>query len=157
MPHQLDDNGELDVSKLTLEEKIEIFEKFESIILDAEAKWSETYGPFERIEDTSAEEFAAKLVNTPDELIWADVNYFEEATYVTVIEGLTVAVNGWAYLPGRQEYYNVERYLIASKPYREISNTCVYSFAQCLCPFCDGGDIADCEICEGNRNWEFLC
>ncbi len=163
MAIKIGDDGELDVTQLTLEEKREIFENFKQMIYDAESKWEAAYGPFETAEDSSEEEFAAKLENTPDELIWSDVNYFDQGTYQDPIEGLTVGVNGWAKLPGRQEYYEEEgqlnQYLIASKPFDETAPDCVYSFAQCLCPFCERGenDGVTCEICEGNGNWEIQC
>jgi hypothetical protein len=69
-------------------------------------------------------------------------------------------MNGWAKIPGRANFTDIaERFLIAKTPWTGsfFHIDPVYSFAQCVCPFCERGEVdgEECSICCGSAHWEF--
>lgn len=160
MAHQLNENGELDVSALTAEERKAIVVAVEKTFADAEKQWSENYGPFEELDfgEMGQEALNARLDEVLDSLIWADVNYDTGST-LEPIAGLTLLLNGWAKVPGRDNFRDSgENFFIATNPWTGSPYDLdpVYSFAQCVCPFCEDGEIdgEECNVCWGESNWE---
>ena len=152
MAIQFDENGELEVISLTSEDRKLIVEKAQAIVLEADSAWNQKYGPFETLSlsDMTVEEQNARLDKVDDNLIWADVNY-DTGSIITPVEGLNLHVNGWAKVPGRSNFSDTgEDFLIATKPWEgaPYAHEPVYSFAQCVCPFCEQGEI-DGEECDG--------
>jgi hypothetical protein len=158
---QLNDEGELDLLALSEEDKKAIYEKVFKILQDADTEWAEKYGPFELLDlnEMTQEEQKARLDEVQDALIWADVNY-DTGTTIEPVEGLVLGINGWAKVPGRDNFRDTgENFLIAKTPWTGDPYRIdpVYSFAQCLCPFCEDGEIdgEECTICSGSGGWEF--
>lgn len=161
MAIQLNEDGELDVSVLTKKEKKSIYDKVLRMLQDADTEWNEKYGPFQLLDLNvmAKEDQQAKLDSVDDSLIWADVNYDTGST-ITPVEGLDLGINGWAKVPGRDNFRDTgENFLIAKTPWAgdPYQIDPIYSFAQCVCPFCEDGEIDDeeCSICEGSGEWEF--
>jgi hypothetical protein len=157
---QVNSEGELDIEALTEEDRKSIFELALKHVQDAHAEWNQKYGPFERLDrnEMTLEEQNGRLDQVDDSLIWADVNYDTGST-ITPVEGLDLAVNGWAKVPGRDNFRDTgEDFLIAAKPWEgsPYSFEPVYSFAQCICPFCEDGAIdgEECTSCWGPGGWE---
>ena len=160
MTIQLNGDGELDLDALTEEDRKAIYELALKQVQDADTEWNEKYGPFERLElsEMTLEEQNARLDKIDDSLIWADVNY-DTGSIITPVEGLDLAVNGWAKVPGRNNFSDTgEDFWIATKPWEGSPYTFepVYSFAQCICPFCEDGEIdgEECTTCWGSGGWE---
>jgi hypothetical protein len=161
MAIQLNEDGELDLTALTEEDKKAIYDKVSKVIQDADTEWNEKYGPFELLDlnEMSPEDQQARLDAVDDTLIWADVNY-DTGTTITPVEGLDLGMNGWAKVPGRDNFRDTgENFFIAKTPWAgdPYHIAPVYSFAQCLCPFCESGEVdgEECTICWGSGNWEF--
>jgi hypothetical protein len=158
---QVGSDGELDFAALTADERKEIYDSIMKTLQTAQDNWYEKYGPFETLSlsDMSVEEQNAKLDAVDDSLIWADVNY-DTGSSLSPVEGLTLGLNGWAKVPGRDNFSDTgEDFLIATKPWEgsPYGFEPVYSFAQCLCPFCEDGEIEgeECNACWGNGSLEF--
>ena len=167
----LNDEGVLDVTLLTLEEKQMLFQKFLEVISNNETNWYQEYGPLVGDEDMPAEEFMSKLESCSDDLIWTDFLVPPWSSYpISITEGLTVDVWGSALLPGRQyEEDRIQYVFISSKPWSGDGET-VFRAAECKCPFCNDSDSSVftgrsfassesedvCEICNGAGLWEFV-
>lgn len=160
MVHQLNADGELDVAALTADDRRAIVVAVEKTFSDIENEWNEKYGPFEELNlgELGQEVLNARLDEVPDSLIWADVNY-DTGSALEPVDGLTLQFNGWAKVPGRDNFRDSgENFLIATNPWTgsPYDHEPVYSFAQCVCPFCEDGEIGDeqCDVCRGESNWE---
>ena len=157
MSYELDENGYLDVEKLTLEEKREIYAKFVEIL--NQRRVPSEIGDTELSEDFTEEELADKIESTPDELIWTDyyILNMDEAEMLKLVEGLSVDVAGPATIHGyREGNFPYTRYFFATNP--PLNPERVYYSAECQCPFCDHGttENGDCEICDGEGIWEWM-
>lgn len=160
MVHQLNEIGELDVASLTAEERKAIVVGVEETFADTEKRWNEAFGPFVELKlgELGQEALLARLDAVSDSLIWADVN-FDTGSEIEPVEGLCLRFNGWAKVPGRDNFRDTgDDFLIATNPWTgsPYDHAPVYSFAQCMCPFCEDGLIGDdeCDVCSGESNWE---
>jgi hypothetical protein len=156
--HQLNADGELDVAALTADDRRAIVVAVEKAFSDIEKEWNEKYGPFEELDlgELGQEALNARLDEVPDSLIWAEV-YYDTVSTREPVDGLTLKFKGGAKVPGR-EWVRGENFLIATNPWTgsPYDHEPVYIFAQCLCPFCEDGEIGDeeCDVCWGECNWE---
>lgn len=165
MAIRIDQNGELEVAALTLEEKQEIFEKFQSKLRQIETDWHAKFGPFEDSEDMTEEELKVRLEEISQQLLWTD---FQVATDMSnelpLIEGLSVWLSGFAKLTGEWADFDperVRRYFFASKPWDYDDVPYCYTVAECECPFCfqgfeDDDEQIKCQICDGTGLWEWI-
>ena len=158
MAFEFDGNGYLDVDQLTLEEKKEIYVKFEEYLDNLRTKfWSEV-GDTVSSDDLSEEELKEKLDSVPANRVWTDYYILnsDEAETLELVDGLSVYVAGSAIVQGYREQENVMGYIFASKSPEFV--TSVFYSAECECPFCAQGstDDGECEICEGSGMWEWM-
>ena len=156
MAYEYDQNDELDLDSLTSEEKWDIKKKFVTQIEQDWSIWHDTYGPFRELKpsELGQDEIEAELDKVPENLIWVEVEY-EQGSEVSPVEGLTLAVNGTAIMPGRGwNRSESASALIAAKPWSgdPWQFEPVYDYAQCECPFCATTND-ECEICDGTGEW----
>jgi hypothetical protein len=158
MAIKFDEDGELDLSALTEEDIEQISEKVIKFLEDAQTAWSETYGPSEYLsmDELDEEALHAKLNAVDDALVWAHVDIYD-ATTITPIEGLDLQFNGSAWVPGKGAYFGADGFAIAQKPWSgdPYAIDPVFTYAQCLCPFCEDGEFKgeECTICLGAGDW----
>jgi hypothetical protein len=158
MVHQPDEYGNLDVEQLTLDEKKEIFQKFQDVLNHRHYNYGGDTGEFEDSEGMSQEEIRQKVESMDDELIWT--HYYmittDESVKIDLVPGLSVYVSGPAIVNGYRESESVSHYIFATKP--PTGDLEAFYSAECECPFCDGGsaDDEECEICEGEGMWEWM-
>lgn len=158
MAYELDANGYLDVDQLTLEEKREIYAKFEDILNNLSDKFWAGVGDTVSSDDLSEEELSEKLDSFPESRIWTDYFIFnrDDCEMLQIVEGLSVYVGGPAIAQGYREQENVTGYIFASESPASI--TSVFYSAECECPLCWQGstDDGECEICNGSGRWEWM-
>jgi hypothetical protein len=156
MAYELDANGYLDVDQLTLEEKREIYAKFQNAL--NQAGLPSEIGDMVMSDELSEEELAKKIESTADELIWTDYYILntDEAETLQLVHGLSVSLAGPCIVHGYREQESVSGYIFATNP--PLNPVAIFYSAECQCPFCWAGstDDGDCEICEGSGMWEWM-
>lgn len=162
--HHMNESGILEVENLSADEILRVCEQVQAFVNNRFADWEKKYGPFEILAtgDIGRDELEARLGGIPDDLIWADANYWDGSTE-TPVSGLEVSVNGYARLPGRSHYASASEaddFYIATVPWvgDPYQFDPVYTFMQFSCVFCDGNgerDDDECPGCDGEGSMEF--
>lgn len=86
---------------------------------------------------------------------------YNSGSTVEPVPGLTLAANGWAYLPGKDNFRDEgESFAISAKPWvgSPYSIEPIYLKIWALCDFCEGtGERNDeeCPGCDGSGELEF--
>jgi len=157
MAIEFDEDGELDLSALTEKDIKNISEKVIKFLDDDQTAWYEKYGPFENLSlaEMGEEAMKAKLDAVDDALIWVhnDIDY---GITISPIEGLDLDMNGSGWVLGREHYGGTEEiYAISKKPCTDGDSGPFFTYAQCLCPFCEDGEFngEECTICLGAGDW----
>lgn len=156
MSIQFDADGQMVLEELDDKEISTIVEQIKDWVVNSYAEWEEEYGPIEviSVDDLGVEEVADRLSRSDENHIWADLNY-NTGSEINPVPGLTLSVNGWAYLPGKDNFRDEgESYAYSAKPWSgsPYSIEPVYKLIQTVCVFCDGsGERNDdeCLACEG--------
>lgn len=165
MSRELDDQGNLVIENLTGSDIAEILSEITDYLNEQYAAWEEQYGAIEelRLSEMGQDAITEKLDSTTDDYIWADIDY-SSGTEITPVQGLKLTVNGWAIVPGRDNFRGEgEDFFISEKSWNESGSVSpydlspVFKYINCVCPFCDGeGEFQsdECPGCEGEGSLE---
>ena len=164
--HNLDENGTLVISDLTEQEKLAIHEKTGSMLKSLFENWFTKYGAeieqlvvFDEDEET-IESIVAQVEKADEKCVWTQLN-FDTGSFFTPVDGLVLGLNGTAIFSGVQEdgrYDTIEAYWISKTPLMaENSNDALYTYARCLCPFCENEEDENttCSIPDCDGTWIF--
>ena len=148
-----DENGDLKIDTLSSEEILLVRDEIQTFVNNRYESWLAKYGPFEvmSVGEISRDELETRLASIPDNLIWANANYWDGSTE-TPTRGFQVGVNGYAWLPGSSHYaaaIEAEEFFIATSPWDGDPYLFdpVYTFMQFSCVFCDGSGERGDEEC----------
>jgi len=158
MAIEFDEDGRLDLTVLSKQDIKKISDAVVKALEDENTAMEEKYGPFEKalyLDEMGQEALQAKLDAVDDSLIWVHKD-IHEGTAITTVEGLRIVINGSGWVPSREHYGGTEEiYMISKKPCTDGDSGPFFTYAQCLCPFCEDGEFngEECEICMGTGGW----
>lgn len=161
MTIQRDADGQIILEELDSDEVVLLVEQIQQWVTETYDKWVKEYGPIEivNLDELGEAGVQKRLDESEEHHIWANLDY-NSGSQVTPIPGLTLNANGWAYLPGRDNFRDDgEHFAIMSKPWSgsPYSIEPVYIYLQSLCVFCDGSgdrDDDECPGCDGSGEIE---
>ncbi len=156
MAIEFDEDGRLDLTVLSKKDIKKISDAVVKALEDENTAMEEKYGPFEDLSlaDMGQEALQAKLDTVDDSLIW--VHNDIDGITIMPVEGLELDMNGSGWELGREHYGETEEiYAISKKPCTDGDSGPFFTYAQCLCPFCEDGEFngEECEICMGTGGW----